>query len=99
MATASDFAQMTNTEFIDYGDMFNEYEGPTCPHCDGALHANTHRCWCYGCDHCLRIRTFAATYAIGAAVKATTPTLPRVSASPPETAEYEGDHTEHRTRI
>lgn len=64
MATASDFAQMTNTEFIDYGDMFNEYEGPTCPHCDGALHANTHRCWCYGCDHCLRIRTFAATYAI-----------------------------------
>ncbi len=35
----------------------------------------------------------------GAAVKATTPTLRRVSASTAETAEYEGDHMGHRFRI
>ena len=58
----SDLAAMTDAELDEYAAMFDEYEGPRCPHCDGSLHGPTEYCWCIGCDACQAARQSSADH-------------------------------------
>ena len=59
---AARFAAMTHPDFLDYGELFDGHDGPTCPHCDGYFPHSPGYCSCAGCDACERTRIGVARH-------------------------------------